>query len=153
MLTTHLPIYLASSKSLLWRMSHCVVITCLLFMFTVCVSVYCPAVPWPGAGLRAAASRLLWLCAGWRLFVRLSGPAEPDRSEAAGSGWGSSGPGARDIGPGQGGEERAASEVTRASDQRWDSACVRDQDRTEAGARTSDIQINERETGPGLNYI
>ena len=104
MLTTHLPIYLASSKSLLWRMSHCVVITCLLFMFTVCVSVYCPAVPWPGAGLRAAASRLLWLCAGWRLFVRLSGPAEPDRSEAAGSGWGSSGPGARDIGPGQGGE-------------------------------------------------
>ena len=59
---------------------------CCYHMFTVCVSVYCPAVPWPGAGLRAAASRLLWLCAGWRLFVRLSGPAEPDRSEAAGSG-------------------------------------------------------------------
>ena len=70
------------------------------------------------------------------------------------------GEGARDPGPGtsdrdkeQRREERAASEVTRASDQRWDSACVRDQDRTEAGARTSDIQINERETGPGLNYI
>ena len=130
MLTTHLPIYLASSKSLLWRMSHCVVITCLLFMFTVCVSVYCPAVPWPGAGLRAAASRLLWLCAGWRLFVRLSGPAEPDRSEAAGSGWGSSGPGARDIGPGQGAEER------REQLQRWPEPVTRDETPLVSGIRT-----------------
>ena len=91
-------------------MSLCVLfITCLLFMFTV----YCPLSPSGRAGLRAAASRLLWLCAGWRLFVRLSGPVESDRCEAAGSGWGVS----ETRGPGhRAGTQGAASEVTRRGD-------------------------------------
>ena len=101
--------------------------------------VYCLLLSWPG-GCERAASRLLWLCADWRLFV----PAVwPDRCEAAESGERETGPGARDFSPGHSG---AASEVTRR--ERRDSACVGDHDMTDTRTRTSsDIQINERTRG------
>ena len=77
------PTYLSSKLlSLLCRMSPVLFITCLLFMLLFMSLVYCLLLSWPG-GWERAASRLLWLCAGWRLFV----PAVwPDRCEAAESG-------------------------------------------------------------------